>query len=48
MIWIVVELAVIREFSLLQPVCFGIGALIAVSAVIWGWPTLLAWRRATA
>ena len=46
MIWIVVELAIIQEFSILQPVCFGIGLLIAAASVSWGWPTFVAWRRA--
>jgi hypothetical protein len=45
MIWIVVELAIIREFSLLHPAFFGVGLVIAVAAVPWGWPTLQAWRR---
>jgi hypothetical protein len=45
MIWIVVELAIIREFSFLHPTMFGIGLLIAVAAVPWGWPTFQAWRR---
>jgi hypothetical protein len=47
MVWIVVELAIIREFSFLHPTCFAIGLVIAVSAVAWGWPTLRAWRAAT-
>ncbi len=45
MIWIVVELIVIREFSFLHPTCFAIGAIIAIAAVPWGWPILRAWRR---
>ena len=44
MIWIVIELAMIKELSFLHPVCFGIGLLIAVAAVPWGWPTFQAWR----
>ncbi len=44
MIWIVVELAVIKEFSFLHPVCFGLGLLIAAAAVPWGWPTFRGWR----
>jgi hypothetical protein len=44
MIWIVVELAIIQEVSFLHPVFFGIGLVIAVSAVAWGWPTFRAWR----
>lgn len=44
MIWIVVELAIIGQFSFLHPACFAIGATIAASAVPWGWPTFQAWR----
>ena len=44
MIWIVVELAIIREFSFLHPTCFAIGLVIAVASVAWGWPTWRAWR----
>jgi hypothetical protein len=43
MIWIVVELAIIGEFSFLHPTMFVIGLAIAASAVRWGWPTLIAW-----
>jgi hypothetical protein len=45
-IWIVVELAIIGEFSFLHPICFAIGLVIAASAVPWGWPTFQAWRAA--
>lgn len=44
MIWIVVELAVIKELSFLHPVMFGVGLVIAATAVPWGWPTFAAWR----
>jgi hypothetical protein len=44
MIWIVIELAIIRELSFLHPVCFGIGLVIAATAVPWGWPTFQGWR----
>ena len=44
MIWIAVELAIIGEFSFLHPLCFGIGLVIAVASVPWGWPTFRAWR----
>ena len=44
MIWIVVELAIIGEFSFLHPACFAIGLVIAATAVPWGWPTFRAWR----
>ena len=46
MIWIVVELAIIGQFSFLHPMCFGIGLIIAATAVPWGWPTFQAWRAA--
>lgn len=46
MIWIVVELAIIKELSFLHPVCFGMGLAIAASAVVWGWPTFQGWRTA--
>ena len=46
MIWIVVELAIIHEFSFLHPVMFLTGLVIAVAAVPWGWPTFKAWRAA--
>ena len=46
MIWIVVELAIIRELSFLHPTMFAIGLAIAVAAVPWGWPTFAAWHRA--
>ncbi len=44
MIWIVVELAIIHEFSFLHPTMFGIGAVIALASVRWGWPTFQGWR----
>ena len=44
MIWIVVELAIINELSFLHPMFFGLGLLIAVAAVPWGWPTFQGWR----
>jgi len=46
MIWIAVELAIIREVSILHPICFGIGLAIAVASVSWGWPTWHGWRAA--
>jgi hypothetical protein len=46
MIWITVELAIIREFSILHPICFGIGLAIALSSASWGWPGFRAWRAA--
>ena len=44
MIWIVVELAIIKGVSILHPICFGIGLAIAVASVSWGWPTFQGWR----
>jgi hypothetical protein len=44
MIWIVVELAIIKELSFLHPTMFAIGLFIAASAVRWGWPTFQGWR----
>jgi hypothetical protein len=44
MIWIPVELAIIKEFSVLHPTFFAVGLLIAASAARWGWPTFEAWR----
>lgn len=44
MIWIVVQLAIIEEVSFLHPTFFGVGLLIAATAVPWGWPTFRAWR----
>jgi hypothetical protein len=46
MIWIVVELAIIEELSFLHPAFFGIGLIIAATAVPWGRPTFQAWRAA--
>ncbi|MGA2513152.1 MAG: hypothetical protein ABSG37_05990 [Candidatus Limnocylindrales bacterium] len=46
MIWIVVELAIIKGVSILHPICFGIGLAIAVASVSWGWPTFQGWRAA--
>jgi hypothetical protein len=43
MIWIVVELLIIREFSFLHPVMFGTGLAIAVASAFWGWPTVRSW-----
>ena len=45
MIWIVVELAIIKGISILHPICFGIGLAIALASLRWGWPTFQGWRR---
>jgi hypothetical protein len=50
MIWIVVELGIIRELSFLHPTMFVLGLVIAAASVPWGGPTLRAWlasRRLT-
>jgi hypothetical protein len=44
MVWIVVELAIIRELSFLHPTMFVLGLVIAAASVPWGWPTFRAWR----
>jgi len=44
MIWITVELAIIKGISVLHPIYFGLGLAIAVAAVPWGWPTFRGWR----
>jgi hypothetical protein len=44
MIWIVVQLAIIKDVSVLHPLFFGIGLAIAAVAVLWGWPTFQGWR----
>jgi hypothetical protein len=44
MIWIVVELAIIKELSFLHPTCFALGLGIAACAVPWGLPTLRGWQ----
>jgi hypothetical protein len=46
MIWIVVELAIIRELSFLHPAFFSVGLVIAVAAYFWGRPTFRAWLAA--
>ena len=46
MIWIVVELAVIKELSFLHPTMFAVGLGIAAASVKWGWPTFEGWRAA--
>ena len=46
MIWIVVELAIIRELSFLHPTMFIVGLVIAAASVAWGRPTFTAWRAA--
>jgi hypothetical protein len=46
MIWIVVEVAIIKGISILHPTFFGIGLAIALISVSWGWPTFQGWRTA--
>jgi hypothetical protein len=45
MIWIVIQLAIIKEVSFLHPTMFGIGLVIAAASVPWGWATFRAWRH---
>ena len=45
MVWIVVELAIIGEFSFLHPTMFLIGFGIAAAAIPWGRATFQAWHR---
>ncbi len=44
MIWIVVQVAIIKGVSVLHPTYFGIGLVIALVSARWGWPTFRAWR----
>lgn len=44
MIWIVVELAIIKEISFFHPLYFAIGAAIAAAAFGWGRPVIDGWR----
>ena len=46
MIWIVVELSVIKEVSFFHPLCFAMGFALAASSVRWGWPTFSGWQAA--
>jgi hypothetical protein len=48
MIWIVVQLAIIRDLSFLHPLMFATGLVIAVAAVPWGLPAWRAWRAGAA
>jgi hypothetical protein len=48
MIWIVLELLIIGEFSFLHPTFFLVGLIVAAAAAVWGWPTLQAWRATRA
>jgi hypothetical protein len=47
MIWITVQLGIIgiENVSFLHPMMFLVGAIVALAAVPWGWPTLQAWRE---
>jgi hypothetical protein len=44
MIWIGVQVAIIRELSFLHPTMFALGLVIAGASLPWGWPTFRAWR----
>jgi hypothetical protein len=43
MIWIVVQLLIIKEVSFLHPLMLGTGLVIAVASAIWGWPSARTW-----
>ncbi|HYL40123.1 MAG TPA: hypothetical protein VET90_02335 [Candidatus Binatus sp.] len=45
MIWIVIQIAIIKELSFLHPTMFVIGLVIATASVPWGWTTFQGWRR---
>ena len=51
MIWIAVQLTIIKELSFLHPTMFGVGLVIAAASILWAWPMLRAividWRVAT-
>ena len=44
MLWIVIELAIIKELSFLHPTMFLVGLVIAAASVRWGRPTFEGWR----
>ena len=46
MIWIVVELAIIKGISILHPLYFLTGMAIAAASARWGWPTFGGWLSA--
>ena len=46
MIWILVQLAIIKELSFLHPTMFIIGLVVAVAAYFWGRPIFRAWLAA--
>lgn len=48
MIWIVVELAIIKGVSVLHPLYFCTGLAIAIASIVWGLPTFRAWEAARA
>ena len=43
MIWIPVQLGIIKELSFLHPTCYAIGLVIAVASYFWGRSTFRAW-----
>ncbi|HEX8025851.1 MAG TPA: hypothetical protein VF484_06585, partial [Candidatus Limnocylindrales bacterium] len=45
MLWIAIQLSIIKELSWLHPAMFTVGLLIAGTALRWGWPTFEAWQR---
>jgi hypothetical protein len=45
MLWIIVQLGIIKELSFLHPTMFGSGLVIAASAAAWGWGSFHAWMQ---
>lgn len=43
MIWIIVQLSIIKSISVLHPAFFGVGLVIAVASVYWGRATFRGW-----
>jgi hypothetical protein len=43
MIWIPVQLGIIKDLSFLHPTCFAIGLVIAVASYVWGRATFRGW-----
>ncbi|HEX6129682.1 MAG TPA: hypothetical protein VF071_11735 [Candidatus Limnocylindria bacterium] len=43
MIWIIVQLSIIKGISFLHPTFFGVGLVIAVASVFWGRATFRGW-----
>jgi hypothetical protein len=46
MIWIPVQLSIIKQVSFLHPTMFAVGAVVAIASYFWGRPTFRAWLAA--